>query len=274
MTPRTPEEFMEPWHEPHPLEGVRLKIKWAEKHMDAIDSFIPKYEELHPVGIRYILDEASGYYEGRLVAKHPPFLDFGLEVGEFAYQLRSALDNIVFALSLPGLPGEFGSSEREAAERVPFFAIRQTENESAIRQNIRFVDESIREAVYTAIEKHQPYQRGEQVESHPLSVLDEINLRDKHRIVNAAAGNITVSTEGLTEGIEVVGGRANTGDVIVRVPASLDPQEAFHPRLSFQVILQVGRPAGGVEVASLRGIHQYVQDELMLDFIGFFPSES
>ena len=265
---------MELWHEPHPLEGVRLKIKWAGKHMDTIDELLVKYQESDPLSLTYTLDEAGTFHEGRLDAKFPPFLDFGPEVGEFAYQLRSALDNVVYALSVENLPGEFGSPEREAAERVPFFAIRRTQNESAIRQHISFVDEGIREAVFAAIDKHQPYQRGEEAEYHPLAVLDEINLRDKHRIVNAATSNITISTEDLADGIEVVSGNANAGDVIVRVPVGLDPAEAFHPRLSFQVILRVGRPDGGVEVTSLRGIHTYVEEEVMPDFIGFFPSES
>ena len=264
---------MHPWEEPHPRQSTRLKIRWAEKHLDTIDSYIPKYKALNPVGVVYDLNADKTFYEGRLNARFPPFLDFGVEIGEFAYQLRSALDNLVYALSSANFPGEFGSTEREQAEKVPFFNISRIQNDSAIRGGIKFVADEIREEVFAAIDKHQPYKRGDRADFHQLSMLDELNVRDKHRIVNAAASNITIDNGSLPEGIEVMGGRADHGDVIVRIPAHLDPERDFSPRLSFQIILRVGRPAGGIDLAWLRGIHDYVRDILIPDFVQFFPPE-
>lgn len=43
----------------------------------------------------YQLTPDGTFCEGRLVAKFPPFLDFGVEIGELVYQLRSALGHVI-----------------------------------------------------------------------------------------------------------------------------------------------------------------------------------
>ena len=263
----------EPWHEPHPLQSPRLKIKWAEKHLDTIDSYIPKFEAVEPLGLGYQLNAEGTFYEGRLSAKYPPFLDFGVEIGEFAYQLRSALDNVIYALSSPNFPGEPLSAQRGRAERVPFFAICRDQNADAIRSRIAFVADDIKEQVFEAIDKHQPYKLGDRAELHQLAVLDELNIRDKHRIVNATTSNITIDSRSVPSGVEVISGNANHGDIVVRVPGHLDPERDFQPHISFEIILQLGRPAEGIRLAALRGIYDYVREEVLPDFAGFFPAE-
>ena len=264
---------MEPWHEPHPLQSVRLKIGRAEQHLKAIDGYVDKYKAAAPYNIVYNLNSEKTFQEGRLYAKFPPFLEFGIAVGEFAYQLRSALDNLVYALARPNFPGSFGSRERERAEKSTMFPILLVENRDAILGRIAHVASATKDAVFEAIDKHQPYKNGNRAEYHVLSVLEEINIRDKHRVINAATANITIQTDNIPEGVELRQGSVDNREVVVRIPAHLNAEADFHPRFSFQIILPVGRPAGGVSIYALRPIHEYVRDKVMPDFTGFFPPE-
>jgi hypothetical protein len=266
---------MQRWREPHPLHSTRLKIKRAEAHLKTIESYVPKYEALNPYGIAYQLNADKTFHEGRLQARIPPFLDFGILAGEFAYQLRSALDNLIYALSSPNFPGKFGNPIREKAERSAFFAICRTKNDSAVRGGIAYVADDIREQVFDTIDKHQPYKAGNRAPYHLISALDEINIRDKHRVLNAVTGSITISTDNLPEGVQVFkGGSAGHDEVVVRLPANLDPERDFNPRLSFNIILPVGRPAGGMRIETLRVMYEHIRDKVIPDFVGFFPPET
>jgi len=253
----------------HPIESALRKVGWAAKHLDALDNLSQRFQGANPYGVTCELDRTRAHYECRLVATFPPFIEYGREIGEFAYQLRSALDQIIFALSV--LPTELNTRDHESAERTPMFRISTVENESLLRGGLKFVPVGVVEAVWQALDSVQPYKLADAAELHPLALLDEINIRDKHRILNPTTAILRVNKEGIALDIEISGGQASDGDVFARVPAHLVPAKDLLPRLSFEELVRVNRPVGGIGIRSLRPIHNYVRNEVVPAFAGFFP---
>src|SRR5947208_2609328 len=105
---------LEPWRDYHPLESPMYKTRWAHKHLEDIDGYIDRYNSLNPHAVIGQLNADQTFYDCYIVAQFPPFADFGIAIGEFAYELKSALDQIIFALSdFSGL----GGRDLERAER-------------------------------------------------------------------------------------------------------------------------------------------------------------
>lgn len=259
-----------PWREAHPLEGVIRKIWWAYKHLEVIDRDLDAYETLHPHSVITNLNAEETFHECRLRSVMPPPIEVGIRIGEFAYQLRSALDQIVFALSV--FPPELTSRDLERAERSTSFPIMKIPNESYILGQLGRIPEDRRPRIWEIIDSLQPYQRGDGVERDLLAILDELNVRDKHRILKPTGVVVHINREHLAEGIEILAdGSANTSDVIARVPAHLDPKTEFYPRVSVEEVIPIPRPAGGVYLAVLSDIYKRVRDGVLPPFLEFFP---
>ena len=238
---------LEGWRETHPLEGPLLKLKWAEKHLKTIDEYLIKYEALNPTSMVCNLNADKTFYEYSLRSLMPPFLDFGIAIGEFSYQVRSAMDHIIYALA--EFPATLTPRELDRAERTTSFPI------------------SIVDAV-------QPYQRGNrnQARSDPLALLDEINRIDKHRVFRGPKVTININRADIAPGIKVLAtGIAKHGDVFAWIPADLDPKVEFYPRVSTEVVLPVTGPSGRkIQMESLRIIHNRVRNSILPQFVRFF----
>ncbi len=102
-------------------------------------------------------------------------------------------------------------------------------------------------------------------------MLDQINIVDKHRLVKFAGGLIHINTTNLPEGIQIlVSGDVDDGDVFALMPAHLNPETDFDPRLSFEVKIDIPRPIGGVGLPKLDSMYEMVADKLLPEFINFF----
>ncbi len=128
---------------PHPLDGPILKIKRAKKHLEELDGLLSTYTAANPYGVRRNLNSEKTFYEYRLIAVFPPFLDFGVVIPEFAYQLRSALDQIIYALSV--FPAGLTAFELERAERSVGFPIRMPNNAGIVEGRLKYVPDTIRD---------------------------------------------------------------------------------------------------------------------------------
>ena len=207
-----------------------------------------------------------------LLSLMPPFLDFGIAIGEFSYQIRSALDHIIYALA--EFPTTLTARERDKAERSTRFPITLSPNDSFIDAQLSFVKASIRDDVRRIVDAEQPYQRGnrDQARADPLALLDELNRVDSHRIFRTPKVGIHIDRTNLAPGITILAmASVNHGDVFARISANLDPKIEFYPRVSKEVMLPVTGPSGGqIRMESLCLVHDRVRSIILPQFVRFF----
>lgn len=262
---------LEPWRDQHPLEGPLLKLGRAEKHLKAIDDLSDKFMSVDPHRVVSELNADKTFYECRLVAWFPPFIDFMFEIGEFCYQVRSALDHIIFALSQ--FPASLSGKELAAAERTPIFPILVEKNDALLGKAVSYVRPFIRDDVRRVVGSIQPYHRGDRAAAllDPLSLLDEMGNADKHRVFKMLPVSISINVENLAPGIKTTSlGNAGHSDIIAWIPAHLDPKVDFYPRVAAKIVLPVTRNGGHVFMENLGLIHQYVRDTVLPKFEQFF----
>jgi hypothetical protein len=264
---------LEKWRDQHPLEGPFIKLKRAEKHLETIDQYLAKFDSLAAHGVSFELDDEKSFYQARLHALFPPFIDFWTIIGEFCYQVRSSLDHLVYAVS--EFPSTLTEKELAKAERDTAFPIslERQKSDAGVRGRLRSVPQGIREEVFKVVDRYQPYQRGDREAAFDdaLALLDELSNLDKHRIFKMLEVNIKIDLIDLAPGIRTIQAtKANDGQIFAWIPAHLDPEAAFLPRVKTQVVLPVKRHGGHVHIESLRAIHNRARNDILPEFKQFF----
>lgn len=165
-----------------PLEDCRLRLEGADAHLQSIKDQISAFLSVEPYRCIAEFDrEHSEYvFKIQIVGDIPRRLSN--TVGDFFHNLRSALDHLVFALSI--LPD--GTDPPRGTE-FPIFSSR----ESFYRLNKRNEPEygsglykirGVRDSAHRAlIEGVQPHHRGSESKRHPLWVIHDFSIVDKHR---------------------------------------------------------------------------------------------
>lgn len=149
------------------LEAVDAKIDRARTEMRALKSDIAAFCEERA---RLIRREADGenerwvYYGGS--PKAP--IEWSVRAGEFAYNLRSALDHLIWQLVVancecPGKHNEFPISEEE--------------NTKMIERRLKGIGQSAMEYIKSV----QPYRQDSAGVGKGLTLLNEMCNTDKHR---------------------------------------------------------------------------------------------
>jgi hypothetical protein len=157
----------------HLAKGLRLRIERAANHEAAL-------KDERKALLDHIDDRIVGYFEPQTseyifrVDGEAPRLEIGLLVGEFAHQLRSALDNVICAL----VRHRGGIVTTQTA-----FVIADTEEQWKSGQGrLKGLSDDDR----TAVHELQPYRKGDQARQCRLSQLHWLSLRDKHRLLHAS----------------------------------------------------------------------------------------
>ena len=168
----------------HPLAGAFLKIDRATAHLYELDQRVDAYLKLKPLVIQSSQKRDGDRRRITWIARpttEPP-AELGLIVGDWANNLRAALDYVVYELV-----------RRETGERDPrwtMFPIAVTRREylDARRRLKAAPDWSL-----PVFEGLQPFHDGDAARDHPLAILAEISNRDKHRLVHTAPMQIAGS---------------------------------------------------------------------------------
>lgn len=262
---------MEPWRELHPLENAITKLHRAEKHLETFEVYGGKFTSLNPHAIAYKLNADKSLFEVRLIAEFPPFVDFGVVLGEFVYQLRSLLEHILFALA--EFPSTLTPKELAKAQTSIQFPILEAEAKGFIEGRTRFVRPGLQVGVRKAIDAVQPYKRGDRYFVHPLWVLNELANFDKHRGFQSPIVKLRIETKDMPPGMRVLSiGTAGHGDVLAYVPSNLSVEEDFYPRVTADVLLPVVAPNGlSPYIGDLRTVYEYVRDHVLRPWLEFCP---
>jgi hypothetical protein len=190
------------------------------------------------------------------VAPIPPLL--GLLAGEFAYCVRSGLDQLAWQLALIHVKGRPRSATSFPIRGIKPVAFRGFGD--AIKD--------ILPAAFSIIESLQPYHRGQAYKRDPLWIINELCVTDKHVMmpVNSAASRFKI--------VGTNDWQRRDFEHSVEIYVSLS--DKFKVQLQeeqSEVIL--GEPFDGasggfeVRVAELRPIYDFIRDDVVPRFAAF-----
>ncbi len=164
----------------HPLDDSRAKVRWAERHLAALDDdFASWVEEAKRDRLVVVIGKRPGPAAGDLhwvveeVADTDAFR-WGLFVGDLVHNLRSAVDHVAFALADRDSPNR-------GEDRATQFVIARDASEF---NNSRWHLKHLSRAHQDMVEREQPYQPPNSPDSHPLGLLERLSNVDKHRVVH------------------------------------------------------------------------------------------
>jgi hypothetical protein len=158
------------------LDGCIAKVDRAEVQAQAFTDEWRIFRESNPYPSWVEVEAQTGWHHVWFDFSTPAPSSIPVMVGEFAHDLRSALDHLIW---------------REAVERIGFaqadalgngikypIAKRSTDFKSA--RPLKYISDDAR----AIIERHQPYKRGN---SNALRLLHWFNREDKHRTVQVVS---------------------------------------------------------------------------------------
>jgi hypothetical protein len=148
------------------LEGVRLKLIRAQHHLDdvlaVIDRLVRKQGNV-------VFEEDLETNQGAIRLKLPlPDTDLPALIGDFLYNVRSALDHFVYQLA--------GKPATGSRTHFPICSSKENFAEELRRHRL----DNVPTRAQTLIERLQPYHRGNEI----LTALSELHDMDKHRTIN------------------------------------------------------------------------------------------
>ena len=160
-----------------PLEGPRLRIRRAKSELEALHlamrALSGSYQhrvvatEYNPQSRRYAL---------RMRIPQLPPDDWGVATGEIAHNFRAALDNLVWQLALlDNNEGYLLGLKRAEKPQFPIYIDAKTFQYQGIQ--------CLAKEHQATIERSQPYHAGREAATQPLTLLQELNNADKHRVL-------------------------------------------------------------------------------------------
>lgn len=159
----------------HPLEAIDWRLERADKHLTTLDQKRTAFQaRIDKKDRRFIgeFDSDTSEYVFRLNGK-PPDPRIGLIVGEFAHQLRSTLDNLVWQLVL--LRG--GSPTRKTQYPIYERWEGYRDSRTVMLRGVSVDDRAL-------IEAFQPFQLGDRAPNAYLALLAWLSNVDKHRFLH------------------------------------------------------------------------------------------
>ena len=276
------------------MDDPQAKLDRADKHIRALARMVNAFrKQAYRVGAQPAAWTEPPTRENALeviifaeATEDPPSLKWGPIIGDIVHNLRSALDQIAWGLSVD-YQATLGSRPppdpipRDDPWRVISFPIctRATQWASAVRQKLWAVDP----ALLASLQGLQPYITGPQAsDREPLAVLEELWNIDKHRHLHLVLATIelrdVLSVEPLPGmpriDFEVISKRA-PGPLVgpteigratpidrpgVKTPRTNAPQVFMNADLAVDVAFDQGAPAYGASILqTLRSLRKTVK---------------
>jgi hypothetical protein len=171
-----PESLEEVTHHPLDLSGVYLKLQRAETHIQSFHDEVAAFSNRDPKPFDFAVRETPGSnhsieYNLYAVIREKPPHEMALPFGDAIQNIRSALDYLVYELAPP-------SVRRQRKTQFPIFTKEREFKEQSPRMLM-----GIKGDERTIIERVQPYAVTNPPSDDPLTVLQELSNRDKHRLL-------------------------------------------------------------------------------------------
>lgn len=220
------------------LSGVRLKLKRAKVHLDALNARLDDADRGDLYGLVCEPDPQPGQYVVK-VKKAASDEDWPLILGDFLHNLRTALDHLVWQLVKAN--GE--TPDRDNAFGI--FLDPTTFDGTAGNKNFKGVHPQAR-AVIRSAQPFSPSDKWQTGRLHPLFFLRELEVVDKHRLIHT----ITLSPEGVTltfredpdpaqvEMFDLSGRVLEDGTEVCRLTSDFQPEVEMDSALSTLVFIE------------------------------------
>jgi hypothetical protein len=243
------------------LEHVQMKTRRANIHLQTLETELAKWLNGAPYTIveRDDVDKGWHFYFIRI---NPMSEDIPMSAGDFVCCLRSSLDQLAWNLAHLDSARKFSITEER---RINFLIFKERDGTYIDRRRL------FPSAVADAIDTFQPYLRGNAYRDDPLWQLNELWTLDKHRTIPANSNNIRVDFPYLIDWSRQW--REFDDGVVVRVPLSqvwLSPVD-IKPQITIDVLFGEYMGAFEISVKRLREIYDFVTNDVIPRFAGFFP---
>ncbi|MDX6451427.1 MAG: hypothetical protein QOH16_1476 [Gaiellaceae bacterium] len=170
---------------PHPLDGARAKLTRARLHLSDLEHRIEEYLQTQPIQIReqHDKDGATRHIQWIATASTEPPAELGLIVGDWAQNVRAALDYTVYEL----VRRETGDDDPRwtqfpiVVDEARYAAQEQSRLRGAPRWSL---------PIFRGL---QPFNDAADAAYHQLALLADVSNRDKHRLLHTAAMEIAGS---------------------------------------------------------------------------------
>jgi hypothetical protein len=164
--------------EPHRLAGAVAKFNRSKEQFDELivemDAFFNQEPKPHhSVGE---FDTQKWEWVERFQVRQEPPLRLGVILGDCVHNLRSALDHVIWQVTL------LDGNTPDDGTQFPIASKSESQFEAIAKRRIPGLSEKHR----TLVKDAQPYNAGDGADRHPLSVLATLSNADKHRVVNPA----------------------------------------------------------------------------------------
>jgi hypothetical protein len=182
---------------PRPAVGERdftVKLVRANKHLDDLEDLIVEYRSTAGVKLRRVMHRRKIGWE--LQIEKPPPAQMALVLGDYLYNVRSALDYLAVALLpvkhkrsafYPILPERVWEIPEQADE---------PQHRSSSRERWSLIERHVDPAAVEIIKAyHPPSGRPSKTEPmHDLMVLNGLSNRDRHQNLNLVAAGVDAPT--------------------------------------------------------------------------------
>lgn len=163
------------------LSGALARVARAEEHLGTLDESIEGWLQQKAASLSG--DKNPERTEYRFHVDFDPMPDvirWALLIGDCVHNLRSALDHAVYASSGPTPPG---GCEFPVFLHRRYFDLPENDRRGHLYK-IRGVKNDV---VRALIERTQPWKNEERPEDHPLWVIHQLDIQDKHRLLTPVA---------------------------------------------------------------------------------------
>lgn len=162
-----------------PLIGPYLKLRRAQKHLNALKQAIQRFLKSNPYTFVLESNPNPPNYVLRAKINNVPPIEWSAIVGDFAHNARSALDLLVFQVSTLS-----ADDLRRTQLQFPIFDYpTKVGKVSGYAEREKSYLAGVPEEHRAIIERYQPYHRQDGFLSDALSLLADLNNTDKHRII-------------------------------------------------------------------------------------------
>jgi hypothetical protein len=251
------------------LHDPFAKLRRAHHHLEALYGEFNRSVGLktHTLAVEEGKEPRTYILKARNLPDLPP--DWGLILGDFANNLRSALDHLVWQLVIlsgarPGRHNQFPICLREAR----YWGSKKDGIRSVREHRLKGVDEDYR----TPIDTVQPYLRGRDPHLSMLAGLRDLSNFDKHQVIQAA---FRMLLEPKPEHFEVISSDENAAVEVTAMPWQRLENEAAvcqvriissapDAKVGIRSDLPIGIGFGeiGIRIDGLGPLYEFVRDFL------------
>jgi hypothetical protein len=200
------------------IKSAKSKLARARKHLKTIKRAIALYARSHP----HRLTKTKGQKAKKLTIPRLPPREISILTGEMVYQMRSALDHLVFDV-IKRNPN-VGSIDPEWFEHCEFplrIKLRRGQNPPLPKSKFAKALPGISDPVFAFIERSQPYYRMGIV-NNALRFLALLSNIDKHRYINVARGRVRMHYKTL-----FASGLSSSGHAALDHGTEIPPQTGY-----------------------------------------------